>query len=238
MAPHEVAHQWWGHAVGFNSYRDQWMSEGFAEMSASLFLQMVEKNPKKFIEFWNDERELLLERNKEGFRAIDAGPLTLGYRLSNTKSGFDITRRLIYPKGAYVLHMIRMMMWDSRTGDQHFKETMQDFVKTYAGRAATTEDFKAMVEKHMTPEMDLGGNHKMDWFFNQYVYGTELPSYSLQSSFGKDPSGDVVFDFKLEQSHVSPDFRMLVPIYFELADGRVVMLGRVSVATVELLAAE
>jgi aminopeptidase N len=205
------------------------MSEGFAEMSASLFLQMVEKNPKKFIEFWNDERELLLERNKEGFRAIDAGPLTLGYRLSNTKSGFDITRRLIYPKGAYVLHMIRMMMWDSRTGDQHFKETMQDFVKTYAGRAATTEDFKAMVEKHMTPEMDLGGNHKMDWFFNQYVYGTELPSYSLQSSFGKDPSGDVVFDFKLEQSHVSPDFRMLVPIYFELADGRVVMLGRVTI---------
>jgi hypothetical protein len=57
--------------------------------------------------------------------------------------------------------MIRMMMWDSRTGDQHFKETMQDFVKTYAGRAATTEDFKAMVEKHMTPEMDLAGCGKM-----------------------------------------------------------------------------
>jgi aminopeptidase N len=36
VAPHEVAHQWWGHDVGFNSYRDQWMSEGFAEESASL----------------------------------------------------------------------------------------------------------------------------------------------------------------------------------------------------------
>ena len=82
---------------------------------------MVERNPKKFIQFWNEERELLLERNKEGFRAIDAGPLTLGYRLSNTKSGFDITRRLIYPKGSYVLHMIRMMTWDNRTMDQHFK---------------------------------------------------------------------------------------------------------------------
>jgi len=43
VTPHEVAHQWWGHTVGFNSYRDQWMSEGFAEMSASLYLQMIEK---------------------------------------------------------------------------------------------------------------------------------------------------------------------------------------------------
>jgi aminopeptidase N len=34
VAPHEVAHQWWGHAVGWKSYRDQWMSEGFAEFSA------------------------------------------------------------------------------------------------------------------------------------------------------------------------------------------------------------
>ncbi|MGA7338675.1 MAG: hypothetical protein WBW91_18265, partial [Candidatus Sulfotelmatobacter sp.] len=28
VTPHEVAHQWWGHTVGFDSYRDQWMSEG------------------------------------------------------------------------------------------------------------------------------------------------------------------------------------------------------------------
>ncbi len=86
VAPHEVAHQWWGHTVGFSSYRDQWMSEGFADFSASLFIQMVEKDPKKFTAFWNDERELLTMRNKEGFRAIDAGPLTWGYRLSNSRT--------------------------------------------------------------------------------------------------------------------------------------------------------
>jgi Peptidase family M1 domain len=74
VAPHEVAHQWWGHTVGFNSYRDQWMSEGFADMSASIYLQMVySKEPQRYIQFWKDERKLLLERNKEGFRAIDAG---------------------------------------------------------------------------------------------------------------------------------------------------------------------
>jgi hypothetical protein len=221
----QVAHQWWGHTVGFSSYRDQWMSEGFADMSASLYLTLIEKNPKKFITFWNDERELLLERDAQGFRAIDAGPLTMGYRTSNSRTGFDTTRRLIYPKGAYVLHMIRMMMQDNRTHDQRFKETMQDFVNTYRGKAATTEDFKAIVEKHMTQEMDLEGNHKMDWFFDEYVYGTQLPTYQMNATFDTRAGGDVVMSIQLSQSNVNDSFRMLVPIYLELPNG-MFFLGR------------
>lgn len=31
--------KWWGHAVGWASYHDQWLSEGFAEFSAALFLE-------------------------------------------------------------------------------------------------------------------------------------------------------------------------------------------------------
>jgi hypothetical protein len=226
VTPHEVAHQWWGHTVGFNSYRDQWMSEGFSDMSASLYLSLIEKNPKKFITFWNDERDLLLERDAQGFRAIDAGPLTMGYRTSNSRTGFDTTRRLIYPKGAYILHMIRMMMHDRQTGDQPFKEMMQDFVKAYSGKAATTEDFKAMVEKHMTREMDMEGNRKMDWFFNEYVYGTQLPSYQINATFDKGVDGDVVMNVKMTQSKVDENFRMLVPIYLEMANGNTFFLGR------------
>ena len=81
VTAHEVAHQWWGNTVGFTSSRDQWMSEGFSDMSASLYISMIEKKPKKFLAFWSDERKMLMERNAQGFRAIDAGPLTLGYRL-------------------------------------------------------------------------------------------------------------------------------------------------------------
>ena len=226
VAPHEVAHQWWGHQVGFNSYRDQWMSEGFADLSASIYLQAAYKSRQEFQNFWSDERRLLLERNKEGFRAIDAGPVTMGYRLMSTRTGFDIPRRLIYPKGAYILQMLRMMMWNPRTGDQPFKELMHDFVQSYTNHTATTEDFKAMVEKHMTPEMDLGGDRRMDWFFDQYVYGTALPSYKFSYSFDNGPGGDFILNFKLAQSDVDGDFRMLVPVYLELADGRVVHLGR------------
>ena len=226
VTPHEVAHQWWGHTVGFSSGRDQWMSEGFSDMSASLYLVMIEKDTKKFITFWNDERDLLLERNPQGFRAIDAGPLTMGYRASNSRTGFDITRRLIYPKGAYILHMLRMMMFDNRSGDAQFKAMMQDFVKSYSSKPATTEDFKAIVEKHMTSEMDLEHNHKMDWFFNEYVFGTQLPSYKFESSFDTGTDGDVVFNMKLTQSNVDENFHMLVPVYIELADGKVSFLGR------------
>ncbi len=227
VGPHEVAHQWWGHTVGFNSYRDQWMSEGFADMSASLYIQMVEKNNKKFTDFWDDERTMLLERNNMGFRAIDAGPLTMGYRMDNQTTGFDVTRRLIYPKGAYILHMIRMMMYNNQTGDQNFKETMHDFISTYSGHSATTEDFKGTIEKHMTVDMQRIGDGKMDWFFDEYVYGTALPTYKLDSAFEKNTDGDVVFGFKITQSGVNNKFRMLVPIYLELANGGIAFLGRV-----------
>jgi len=229
VAPHEVAHQWWGHNIGFACYRDQWMSEGFAHMSASLYLQAVySKEPKKFSQFWHEQRRALTEKNKEGVRPIDAGPVTMGLRLSNTQQGYDVYRRLIYPKGAYILHMIRMMMWDHKDHDQRFKDTMHDFVATYSGHAATTEEFKAIVEKHMTQQMDLDGNHRMDWFFNEYVYGTALPTYAFEYSFENGANGEIVLAFTLTQSGVSQKFRMLVPIYLELADGTIVRLGSAS----------
>jgi hypothetical protein len=229
VAPHEVAHQWWGHDIGFGCYRDQWMSEGFAHMSASLYLQFIwNKQPQKFSNFWHDQRKALTEKNKEGFRPIDVGPVTMGIRLSNSKQGFDIYRRLVYPKGAYILHMVRMMMYDRKDYDQRFKDTMHDFVSTYAGHAATTEDFKAVVEKHMSPQMDLDGNHKMDWFFDEYVYGTALPTYNFDYSFEGGSSGEIILSFKLTQSGVNDSFRMLVPVYLELADGSIVRLGLTS----------
>jgi hypothetical protein len=222
VGPHEVAHQWWGHTVGWDSYSDQWMSEGFAELSASLFLQQFYKD--KFKQFWHDEVLLLTERNANGFRGIDV-PLTLGYRLANTRTGASIPRRLIYPKGGYILHMVRMMMYDRQHGDKPFQTLMQDFVNTYRNKPASTEDFKRMVEKHMTPVMDLDHNKKMDWFFNQYVYGTELPKYTFEHSIAPAGDGQYKLHFKITQSGVSDGFKMLAPVYLELANGTEVKLG-------------
>jgi aminopeptidase N len=229
VTPHEVAHQWWGHTVGFNSGRDQWMSEGFADMSAALYLSFIERDPKRFVTFWKDEHELLFERDAQGFRAIDASPLIMGYRAGNSRTGAGITRRLIYPKGAYVLYMIRTMMFDRSSGDKLFKETMQDFVATYKGKAATTEDFKAMIEKHMTASMDVDGDHKMDWFFKQYVYGTGAPQYSFHAALDYPADGKTHFKAELMRSGVTETWKDVVPLYAHIGD-KTVKMGNIRVS--------
>lgn len=57
---------------------------------------------------------------------------------------------------------------------------MQDFIKSHYNEDVSTEDFKKIVEKHMTKQMDLDENGRMDWFFNEWIYGTEMPSYRFE----------------------------------------------------------
>ena len=186
VGAHEIAHQWWGHATGWTSYRDQWMSEGFAQLSTSLYIQFVKKDIKKFNEFWEAERSLIVKASPatKGIKPYTVGPVTQGFRLNSGKSG-NAYRYLVYPKGAYILHMIRMMMYNGKTGDARFSKMMKDFVATHFNKDVSTEDFKAIVEKHITPEMDIDKNGKMDWFFDQWVYGTEVPAYKLEYSVNK-----------------------------------------------------
>lgn len=226
VAAHEVAHQWWGHIIGWKSYRDQWMSEGFSEFSASVFAQVVYKN-EKFIEFWKDQRERITTKNVQGKRPSDVGSVYMGYRLNTARTGY-VTQSMIYPKGGFILHMLRMMMWEPKTGDARFSEMMKDFVKTYYNQNVSTQDFKRIVEKHMTNEMNLDGNGKMDWFFNQWVYDTAIPDYKLDYRLDAAENGQVKLVGKVTQSNVDDSFKMLVPIYLDF-DGRVIRLGTAGV---------
>jgi len=77
--------------------------------------------------------------------------------------------------------MIRMMMYaQTKGGDARFQAMMKDFIQSHFNKQVSTEDFKAIVEKHMTPEMNVDNNGKMDWFFNEWVYGTQVPAYKLE----------------------------------------------------------
>lgn len=216
VAPHEVAHQWWGHIIGWDSYRDQWMSEGFAEFSASLYVQLTRGND-KFVDFWEDLRQQVVQASPatRGRKPYTIGPVTQGYRLNNAKTG-GAARFLIYPKGAYILHMLRMMMYkQGQGGDAAFQTMMKDFVQTHYNQPVSTEDFKRAVEKHMTKEMDIDKNGKMDWFFDEWVYGTEVPAYKFEYNVSKDG----VLNAKITQSGVSDRFVMLVPIYVDMGKG-------------------
>jgi hypothetical protein len=115
--------------------------------------------------------------------------------------------------------MLRWMMYDPKTGDQQFIAMMRDFVKSHFNNNASTESFKAIVEKHMTPQMDLDGNKRMDWFFGQWVYGTEIPRYRFDYSLTPDSDGKVILRGTVTQSDVSPNFKMIVPIYLDFGKG-------------------
>jgi hypothetical protein len=226
VTPHEVSHQWWGHMVGWASYHDQWLSEGFADFSAGLFLQATEPKPDKFLKYWERAQETITAKNSFGNRPNDVGPLWMGIRLNTFKTG-GAYQRLIYPKGGFVLHMLRYLMFDRDTGDKDFIAMMHDFVSTYLNQNASTESFKSVVEKHMKPALDLERNGKMDWFFREWVYGTEIPSYRMEYSLAPEPGGKFLFTAKVTQSGVSPQFVMGVPIYFDF-DGHVQRAGAVA----------
>lgn len=215
VAAHEVSHEWWGHTVGWTSYHDQWMSEGFAQLSASLYIQFAKKDLKEFVDFWEEQRKRIVEASPatKGKKPYTVGPVTQGYRLNTGRTG-AVAQSLIYPKGAYILHMLRMMMFDKKTGDTNFQNMMKDFIKTHYNKDVSTEDFKEIVQKHMTPKMDIDKNKTIDWFFDEWVYGTEVPAYKYEYSInGNKLTG------RITQSGVSDNFVMLVPIYLDFGQG-------------------
>src|SRR5262249_14278600 len=127
-----------------------------------------------------------------------------------------------------ILHMLRSIMHDGKSGDQKFIDMMRDFVKSRFNENASTESFKSFAEKHMTPAMDLDHNGKLDWFFNQWVYATEIPGYRFEYTLTPDQDGKVLLNATLTQSGVSDEFKMLVPVYLDV-DGKMIRLGLVPV---------
>ena len=229
VTPHEVAHQWWGHAVGWASYHDQWLSEGFAEFSAGLFLQQAVGGDwrKDYIDFWDRLQKRILEKNAFGIAPNDAGPLWMGLRLisPHTASAYQ---NVTYPKGAYVLQMLRSLMYNSEERDKDFIAMMHDFVTTHRDQAASTESFKAIAEKHMTKAMDLEHNGRLDWFFNEWVYGTQIPRYKFEYQLTPGDGSKVNLHMTVTQSDVDERFAMLVPVFADFGKG-MARLGQVPV---------
>jgi len=174
----------------------------------------------KFIEFWNEQHDRITQSGPatHDLKPYTVGPVTQGFRLSSGKTNAAY-QFLVYPKGAYILHMLRQMMFDrANGGDKRFMEMMQDFIKSHYNQDVSTEDLKLTVEKFMTKQMDLDGNGKMNWFFNEYVYGTEMPSYRFEYQLN---NGGATLSGRVTQSGVSDNFKMLVPLYVDSGKGLV-----------------
>lgn len=200
---HEMAHQWWGIGVEPADYRDAWLSEGFSDFAGLWYMQRILKDNQKFF------RQLENWRKDIRARHDDAPPIALGGRAGEEEPGDYQT--IVYEKGAWVLQMLRNLMLDLRTmNEDAFAATMQDFYRQYRGRRATTRDFQRVVEQH------AGG--PMGWFFNEWVYGTAIPTYVL--SWKAEPAADqrFILHLRVRQENVPADFVMPVPLLIEFAD--------------------
>ena len=210
---HEVAHQWWGVGVDFTSYHDQWLSEGLADFSGLWYLQTVRKDNEKYFGVLRRWRNRILEHD-------DApGPISLGYRTTSSKdsTGYDVA---VYKKGAWVIHMLRIMMLDLKTmNEDRFTETMRDFYCTYKGKRASTEDFRRIAEQHAGT--DLG------WFFDQWVDGTDIPTYRVAYRSEPAEGGKYFVKLRVRQENVGDDFQMYVPVTLDLGDDRIAGPGKV-----------
>jgi aminopeptidase N len=216
--------------VGWQSYRDAWLSEGFAEFSAALESQQT-GGMKKYVDFWEKARaQIFKKRPGNAYANWEMGPISQGWRIEAGERMAGAYSSIIYEKGAYVLHMLRMLMRDpkAKDADERFIAMMKDFTATYAGKDPSTADFQAVVERHLSKPMDLTGNGKMDWFFKQWVFGTEIPRYRYKIDVQDAGAGSYRLAGEVTQSEVSPDFRAYVPLYVDFAKGATVSLGGVA----------
>ncbi len=209
---HEVAHQWWGVGVGYETYHDQWLSEGFAEYSALMYLQAVKGNDGFLDRMKEYRKEVVSVREKPTDSSSETGPIILGYRTSSTKSEGDASL-IIYKKGALVLHMLRNLLLDWRSmKEDKFFALMKEWYMTYRGKAASTEDFIKLTEKY--------SGEDMTWFFDQWVYNTEIPTYKLKYEVVPGDNNTFTVKGHITTEGVSPDFRMYVPLEIRIDDSR------------------
>jgi hypothetical protein len=120
---HEIAHQWWGQAVGWRTYRDQWLSEGFAHFAAAEYIRSVH----------GDRAWIKLSRIFYSWveSKTEAGPLWLGSRLGHLTEDPQAFTALLYNKGAYTLFMLKNWM-----GAKKFAECLVDFFNNYRNTKA------------------------------------------------------------------------------------------------------
>ncbi len=171
---HELAHQWWGDAVTVKSWKDVWLSEGFASYSEALFYE------KKF------GKDALISTMMQKFGKFENKRL-----YDPGKNLFD---KVVYDKGAWVLHMLR-----NEVGDDKFFEILRNYYRLFKYKNATTVDFRNVCEQ-------VSGKN-LDDFFNQWVFkGKGIPV--IRYEFSADSVSRDFFDATVKLKQVQKGYEI------------------------------
>jgi hypothetical protein len=168
---HEIAHQWWGQAVGWKNYHEQWLSEGFAQYFAALYAER---------DRGRDRFDSILRRmRRTAMDASDQGPVYLGYRLGHITGQGRVFRSLVYNKGAAVLHMLRRLV-----GDEVFFRAVRRFYAESRFAKAGTDDLRRVFAAE--------AGRSLERFFERWIHGASLPrlvfSYHVEPASGSTAS--------------------------------------------------
>jgi tetratricopeptide (TPR) repeat protein len=216
-----IAHQWWGVSVSPATKDDWWLSDGFARYSEAMYVENAAGAA---------GLEEAVKDMSVGALAYDTVPLSSASKLDVFSTEFQ---SLVTDKGGMILHMLRWVL-----GEDKFNKTMREFAAQYAGKAATTDDFREIAEKNF--------GSQLTWFFSQWLDSTGAPefkvkytTYRLGGTAAQNPKDEKAPGFRVT-GEISQDldlFRMPVDLRID-TDGktenkRVEVVGTNSPFTIE-----
>ncbi len=205
---HEVAHQWWGHLVVPETYHEAWLSEGMAEYSAMMYIQLVKNEEKEFRELIKEWKKTIVSRGMTVFGLSDgyrAGPIVLGTRLRNELSPADYNI-IVYYKAAYMLHMLRFELEGTGQGRGKFLQLMKAFAEANSGKLTSTEDFIESARRFL--------GDRTDQFFDQWLYGWKVPR--IEKKFKNEDDGSV--SIKIDVSDMDNGLETSYPVKLYLSN--------------------
>ena len=113
-----------------------------------------------------------------------------------------------FEKAAFVFHMIRYLLRNiDAPDDDRFTALLRTYYQKYKLSKASTEDFQRILEEEMDSDMD--------WFFDQWVFGSHLPEYRYSYKTTEDGDGQFHVTLKVEDKRAPEDFKMIVPLLIE-----------------------
>jgi aminopeptidase N len=150
-----IAHQWWGVSVSPAAKDDWWINDGFSRYSEARYVESAAGTM---------GLEEMVKDMSVGALAYDTVPLSSAAKLDYFSPEFQ---SLVTDKGAMILHMLRWIV-----GENKYLKIMREFSAKYAGKAASTDDFRALAE--------AAYGDKLTWFFTQWMDSTSAPEFKTK----------------------------------------------------------